>query len=274
MYWFDGQIRDSLTLTVAIDHPGLLYGATVFTTLRVYGGSLDHRLTAWQGHCDRIQATLQTFDWPRPNWSQVRRGAEGLARHYPILRLTLWPDGRELITGRELPPDLAERQTQGIAAWVAPADYGRSLPGHKTGNYLACWLAGQAAQDQGAAEAILVDGAGNWLETSTGNLWGWCDGAWWTPPLTEGILPGLVRSHLITHLTALDHPVVAVPWTCQQVKRFACLAYSNSVVELVPVHTVQQGRTRLEYNPDHAAFELLRRHWHGSQSSKRLLDQF
>ncbi|HCF27363.1 MAG TPA: 4-amino-4-deoxychorismate lyase, partial [Cyanobacteria bacterium UBA11049] len=49
----------------------------------------------------------------------------------------------------------------------------------------------------GAGEAILVDANGNWLETSTGNLWGWQNGCWWTPPLEAGILPGVVRQQLI-----------------------------------------------------------------------------
>ena len=45
---------------------------------------------------------------------------------------------------------------------------------HKTGNYLACWLAKNAgAKKVGAQEAILTSDQGEWLETSTGNLWGW-----------------------------------------------------------------------------------------------------
>jgi 4-amino-4-deoxychorismate lyase len=44
-------------------------------------------------------------------------------------------------------------------------------------------LAKANAQKLNTQEAILVDAAGNWLETSTGNLWGWRDGSWWTPAL-------------------------------------------------------------------------------------------
>jgi len=39
-----------------------------------------------------------------------------------------------------------------------------------------------------------MDESGNWLETSTGNLWG---GGWWTPLAAE-IAPGVVRSQLAT----------------------------------------------------------------------------
>ena len=83
-------------------------------------------------------------------------------------------DGREWITGRYLPGDLATRQQQGIVGWLADVPiYQRCLASHKTGNYLGAWLALQQTQKYGAREAILIDESGNWLETSTGNLWGW-----------------------------------------------------------------------------------------------------
>jgi 4-amino-4-deoxychorismate lyase len=133
----------------------------------------------------------------------VRQGAEHLLKDYPVLRITCLPDGRELVTGRSLPPDLETMQTQGVAAWVARGEmYRRSQPAYKTGNYLGAWLALQAAQGQGAREAILLDAQGQWLETSTGNLWGWANSHWHTPGLGAGLLSGIVRSHLIEHFEA------------------------------------------------------------------------
>lgn len=261
MYWFNGQLFKELTLTVDINDPALLYGATVFTTLRIYEKSLAHPLTAWQAHCDRILSSLQTFHWPEPNWAQVRQGSEALAQTYPVLRITVLPDGRELITGRLLPTGLVKRQTQGIVAWTAPGDYQRVLPGHKTGNYLPCFLAIQEAKRQGASEAILRDAAGNWLETSTGTLWGWRDGVWWTPSSEAGILPGIVRSHLLIHLRKQGHPAIEAPWTPERVQQFECLAYSNCVVQLVPIHTVMDERIRLEYNPNCEGLRQLQAYW-------------
>ena len=165
VYWFDGQIHSGTHLAVAWDDPALIYGATVFTTLRVYAKDLDHPLTAWVAHQERLSQTLKSFGWPQPIGHRLRRGAEQLKGQFPILRLTCWPDGRELITGRSLPPDLDQTQHQGITAWVAEdCRYQRSLPGHKTGNYLSNWLATQAARAHQAREPILVDSLGRWLE--------------------------------------------------------------------------------------------------------------
>jgi 4-amino-4-deoxychorismate lyase len=268
-FWYDGQIVSGSTLTLEIADPGWLYGATVFTTLRVYGDSLEHPLSRWRAHQERLQNSIATFGWQSPNWQRLYEGALTLIPDYAVLRITLFPDGRELITGRFLPPDLAQRQQQGITAWLADApQFQRSLPNHKTGNYLGAWLALQSAQAQHAQEAILVDDCGNWLETSTGNLWGWREGCWWTPPL-EGILPGIGRSHAIKFLKTHHQIVIEQPWTKEFVQTLETLVYTNSVVELVPIHTVTQlprGNHPKEtnplifslYNPHHPSLTILR----------------
>ncbi|WP_017315071.1 aminotransferase class IV [Mastigocladopsis repens] len=257
IFWYNGKLIESQTLELEIDDPGLLYGATVFTTLRVYNNSLDSRLTYWRSHCDRLKFSLQTFGWRIPDEKRLRQGAQIIMAHFPVLRIAIFPDGREWITGRFLPNNLTKLQNNGIGAILAASEFVRCLPAHKTGSYLSAWLAKASAQKLDAQEAILVDAAGNWLETSTGNLWGWRDGSWWTPPLTGGILPGIVRGQLADWL--LKQQVVREePWTPELVKGFEAIAYSNSVVETVPIHTVIQPVGKLEYNPHHPCFQQLR----------------
>ena len=249
MFWDSGKLIKKGSIEIAIDDPGILYGATVFTTLRVYEGSLDRAWTNWTGHCDRLRSSLENFGWQMPDWERLRQGAEILKAHFPVLRITIFPDGRELIIGRDLPADLSQRQQFGIVAWLAEAsEFRRIIPEHKTGNYLSAWLALQKAQQHGAKEAILIDIAGNWLETSTGNLWGWGDGRWWTPPLSAGILPGLMRSQLIAWVLSQNEIVEEVPWTPDLVGSLEAIAYSNSVVQLVPIHSViASGRENFRF---------------------------
>lgn len=262
MFWYNGQLIQGNTVDIASDDPGLLYGATVFTTLRVYSQALENPLTHWNAHCDRLLSSLKTFGWTLPDWQQLQDGAQVLSASYPVLRIAIFPDGREWITGRSLPSDLAQRQQQGITAWLAEdSDYQRSLPAHKTGNYLTAWLAQQIARQRGATEAILVGMDGNWLETSTGNLWGWQDGFWWTPPLSAGILPGIARSQLIDWLRSRNCRVQETPWEAQQVLEFEAIAYTNSVVEVIPIHTVLNSHTQLNYDPFHPRLEQLRSLW-------------
>lgn len=255
LFWYDGKLIHSQILELNINDPGLLYGATIFTTLRVYENSLDNNLTNWQAHSDRLLFSIQSFGWQQPNWQRVRQGAQVLLPHFPVLRITLFPDGREWIIGRFLPLDLTEKQKNGIACCVASSEFSRSLPSHKTGNYLSAWLAKTSSNAQ---EAILVDTQGNWLETSTGNLFGWCDGSWWTPPIKAGILPGILRSQLVNYLQNQQQPIQEEPWNVELVQRFEAIAYTNSVVEIIPIHTVHQPAGSLQYNPHHPSFEQIR----------------
>jgi|UPI00019572F1 4-amino-4-deoxychorismate lyase len=258
MYWYCNKLIESQKLELDINDPGLIYGATVFTTLRVYDHSLDHNLTNWQAHCSRLQFSLQTFDWTEPDWDFVRQGAEILLQHFPVLRITIFPDGREWITGRLLPENLTQKQKHGIIATLTNGEFARSLPSHKTGNYLSAWLARNIVQSSKAEEVILIDCEGNWLETSTGNLWGWKEESWWTPPLTVGILPGIERSHIITHLEKRQTTIQQQLWTPELVKKLEAISYTNSVVEIIPIHTVQQPIGSLEYNPYHPCYSQLK----------------
>lgn len=261
MFWYNGNLIEKSTLELAIDDPGLLYGATVFTTLRVYQQSLQHPLTNWNCHIDRLLTSLQALGWQQPNWDRIQLGAEELINHFPVLRITLFPDGREWITGRYLPTDLSQRQTQGITAWLATSQYQRILPEHKTGNYLPAWLALNKAKTCGAIEAILVDSSGNWLETSTGNLWGWKDGKWYTPPIACGILPGIGRKQLINWLESQNQPVQQTTWEPDWVKGLEAIAMTNSVVQVVPIHTIITQDTPLTYDPHHSSLQQLQTYW-------------
>ncbi len=161
--------------------------------------------------------------------------------------------------GRFLPDNLAERQLSGILAWLAEDNlFRRAAPEYKTGNYLSAWLALRRAQQLGAKEAILVDSSGNWLETSTGNLWGWWDGRWWTPPVEAGILPGVVRKQLLDWLQSQNKKVELEPWTTELVQGLEAIAYSNSVVEVVPIHTILTSQGAVAYAPWHDSLEELR----------------
>lgn len=227
--------------------------------MRIYNNSLDRPLTNWQAHCDRLKSSLRNFGWSMPNWQQLRQGAEAMMAQFPILRITIFPDGGEWILGRFLSSNLIERQNHGVKAYIANSNLSRSLPTHKTGNYLSAWLSKVNADKYNAQEAILVDAQGYWLETTTGNLWGWGKGTWWTPPLSAGILPGIMRSQLLNWLKASGQSVKEELFTPKLVKSLEAIAYSNCVVEFIPICEVIQVTGSLKYNPYHACFPQLRR---------------
>ena len=259
VHWYQGKLIESDLVALSINDVGLLYGATAFTTMKVYEQSLDHPLTNWIAHCDRLQRSIATFGWQLPNWESINNGVLSLIPLFPILRITLFPDGRELIIGRNFPEDLLQRQQQGIIGWTANNQlFQRSLGDYKTGNYLGAWLALQQANKLGAKEAILVDNYGNWLETSTGNLWGYAQGCWFTPSL-QGILPGIVRGHLLKYLSVVENI-----WDNQFIRELEAIAYTNCVVEVIPFHTIIHPEGNLNPNAFHPALKDLRSCFIGS----------
>jgi 4-amino-4-deoxychorismate lyase len=261
LHWYCGKSIESQTIELAISDPGLLYGATVFTTFRTdrFVGQ-ETRLLQEVGflmdrHYDRLRCSISDLGWHQPDWNQVRSGVEYLTPHFPVLRITIFPDGRELITGRELPPNLATWQQEGVTVIIADRQFTRSLPQHKTGNYLAPWLALQQARDNNIQEAILTNDRGDWLETTTGNLWGYRDGCWYTPPLSVGILPGIARSQILAQLQRENRSVSEIEWNPEWVKDLEAIGYSNSVVRFIPIHTVITSTGTLKYPPHHPAIE-------------------
>ncbi len=257
-YWYDGQLWKKDTINLPINDPGLLYGATVFTTLRVYQRSLEHPLTQWDAHCHRLETTLKQFDWCLPHWEKLYQGAKHLVSIYPVLRLTIFPNGKEWITGRFLPENLALSRQKGSRGWLGEHPLlTRTLTPYKTGNYLGAWLARQQGINLGFQETILVNEKGNWLETTTGNLWGWKEGKWYTPTLDLGILPGIGRSQLMTWLSQKNLEVEENIWTTSWTKSLKVIAYSNSVVEVVPFQLIDLNGETLTFDVTHPALQEL-----------------
>lgn len=258
VYWYDHQLIDRDEIILKINDPGLIYGATVFTTLRVYQQNLDHPLTHWLEHLNRLKTSLSILEWPFENWQALRQGAQQLALIYPILRIVIFPDGKEWITGRFLRDNLITEQQDGIIGWVAnDLLFSRSLAIYKTGNYLGAWLGLQKAQKLGAQEAILIDDQGNWLETCTGNLWGWKDNCWYLPPENK-ILSGIMRSHLLKGLKQQAIEVKEMTWTPQLVEELEIIAYSNCGVEITPFRQIINSKTIINYNPYHPSLSQLK----------------
>ncbi len=257
MFYYDGKFQSTNHIKLDINDSTWLYGANIFTTMRVYNYSLSHYLTNWQKHLARLKNSVQQLDWQSPDWLLIEKETQELLKQFPVIRITLFPDGKELIIGRELPEQLREKQKNGVKGLVCLDPLlQRTLPHHKTGNYLTPWLGLQQAKKIGYQEAILTNSENDWLETSTGNLWGYQQGVWFTPELAMGILPGIARSMI---LDKANFPCEVNYWKPEFIADLEAIAYSNSVVEIIPFNTIKIGDREKTYNPHHEAYSLLKK---------------
>ncbi|WP_428422910.1 chorismate-binding protein [Methylibium sp.] len=175
---------------------GLDPGFSIFETLHA---------TREQGvrHLDRHLARMQRsamvlgFRWDE---IELRDALQDQVGRLPAgapsrMRLALDRAGRFELTGApliELPPGP-------VALRLAPEPLPepRPLAGHKT-TLRAAYDAGvRAAEAVGAFDSLFFTADGRLVEGGRTNVFLQLDGHWWTPPLTDGALPGVMRGVML-----------------------------------------------------------------------------
>lgn len=77
----------------------------------------------------------------------------------------------------------------------------------KSLNYGDNLVARQEAIERGATDAVMLNVKGNLACATTGNLFLRVDRTWVTPPVSEGVLPGLARRRILAMLNAKERAV-------------------------------------------------------------------
>jgi branched-subunit amino acid aminotransferase/4-amino-4-deoxychorismate lyase len=194
--YVNGRFLPESEATVSIFDRGFLYGDGVFETMRVYGGRIFRALE----HFDRLHIGLEALKI-KPELSQeelraVCRAlieknevAEGVARVY--------------VTRDSIVATLRRYAAQPVQlqAMISTVRIDPRLSRFKTANRLPYLLAQQEAVEANVNDAVLLNTDGRVVEFTTSNLFVVKDGGLFTPPLTDGPLPGITR-HAVLGLAA------------------------------------------------------------------------
>ncbi|HWH83485.1 MAG TPA: aminodeoxychorismate synthase component I [Burkholderiaceae bacterium] len=133
---------------------------------------------------DAIRARVQAFEGSVRHERGVRR-----------VRLALAHDGRLTLTHAPLAPLPPGPARLLVAPEPLPAS--NPLAAHKT-TARARYDAGvRAAERAGAFDSLFFDAAGRLVEGGRSNVFLRLDGHWWTPPVADGALPGVMRARLL-----------------------------------------------------------------------------
>jgi branched-chain amino acid aminotransferase len=203
---YQGDTCDSLNLSAS--DRGFLLGDGLFETLPVLNGQplwwSDHkdRLTRSAGMID-LPLDMELLDQMIERLSAVSDGQSAILR----IAVSRGAGGRGL-----LPPD-APKPT--LLATLVPLPAGLAFADvtlatstirrneHsvtariKSCNYLDNILAAREAEKAGAGDALLLNTAGNVACTTIGNLFALEGNRLTTPPLADGVLPGILRGQLL-----------------------------------------------------------------------------
>jgi branched-chain amino acid aminotransferase len=191
------------------DH-GFLYGDGVFETLRAYAGKIFLLNEHIKRLCDSAQAIHLTIPLTDrqlkqllhesllQNNLQAARIRLTISRGYGELGLdaTLCPKPTVVIMAHNFEGYPDKLYQQGLTASIVNIrriSPNALNPAIKSLNFLNNILAKQAASNQGAKEAIMLNARGQLTEATTSNLFWISQDILRTPALECGILPGITR---------------------------------------------------------------------------------
>ena len=128
---------------------------------------------------------------------------------------------------------------------------------HKTTSYLSHLLARQEAQAAGCDDALWLDGGGQILETAGANIFAVDrSGAVLTPPVSRGLLPGVVRAAILREFPGAREALVDLTALADAAEVFL----TNSLIGVLPVAAVDGHKFDVaSYRLAPAVAECLRR---------------
>lgn len=250
----NGEIRETSTPLLMAGQVGLLSGWGVFSTLRVKDGALF----AWERHWARMNrdARLLNVTMP-PDEAKLERELMELARVNERPNCTLrfvvlrngggtWagalPGGR----GSDLIALTADSKDWGQNVRLTVQPNARFAAGEFTGAKILSWSANlvwaERAQQQGFDEAILLNEHGRVSECTSANIFAMSGNEVWTPPVTDGCLPGITREVLLQELQVPGVRILERGLTVSDLELADEVCITSTTRDLLPVREIA-GKT-------------------------------
>lgn len=260
----DGELGGERDRLLSPLDQGFLFGASVYETIRTYGGRpffLDRHLKrlresaeALEIHCDLTDAELE---------ARLSETLVAAANRESAIRIVISAgvgaiDYRAgstakptvVIIVRPLPEYPDSLYLEGArAAFVSPmrATQGGLDPRIKSSNLLTNLMALREAQSKGAYEALMRNPEGQVAEGSMSNVFIVAGNAVRTPPLSAGILEGITRELVIEVARQAGYPVEERGFTPEELLRADEVFITASARQIVPIvevegHPIQTGK--------------------------------
>ncbi len=215
LIWLNGVLAPAEETRIDPSDRGFLLGDGIFETIRVFAGMPRHV----GRHLARLQSGAAVLRLNAPPASVLQQALVATAAANQlsdgVLRLTITrgPGLRGVLPGEK------QQRTMMITAAPAPPapapgrvviargimrDAASPLSPIKSLNYLPSILARIEAAERGADDAILLNPAGDVAEASAANVFLYRNGAWLTPKVSDGALPGIRRAVLLESGTIVE----------------------------------------------------------------------
>ena len=255
--YFNGTLRQEHEVKVSIFDRSYLYGEGLFETLKASQGfipymqehlnRLFHGIDLLKMDVDVSRAKLEFALYQTLHHNRFKEAYLKLILSRENLEFGSTEAGEEtnlLVVAKVLPKLSTKLYTQGCSAHVVDsikiaADV---LCQIKSSNYLKQLLAQRIARDVGADEALLLNSSGRLVEGATSNLFIVKQRKVFTPPLEEGILPGITRQVLLELMQRNHWNFEETPLTIEDLREADEAFLTSSLKEVMPLTRVD-GKT-------------------------------
>lgn len=206
--FLNGALMDAEAAAVSPMDRGFTLADGLFETLAVRDG----RILRLDAHLDRLARGAAVLGLPLPARDGLATALKAVRAENALaagsLRLTVTrgcgprgvlppPEPRPtvLVTAAPAGPPLPPARL--VTATVTRRNAASPLSRIKSLNYGDNILARQEAAARGTDDAVLLNTEGRIAETSIANLFAVIDGVLLTPPVRDGVLPGVMRAELL-----------------------------------------------------------------------------
>ncbi|MFQ6854437.1 branched-chain amino acid transaminase [Streptomyces sp. 35M1] len=262
--WMDGEPVPWDDATVHVLTPSLHYGWGVYEGIRAYATETGSAVFRLRDHISRLRDSARVYlmelSWTDEELVEAVRelvrvnghdscyirpiaylgyGEMGVAPQLDAVRMSIavWPWGSYL-------GDTAESEGCRLIVSNWQRNSNQTVPplAKATGAYVNSALAKVGAQRAGYDDALMLTANGHIAEASAANLFLVRDGELITPPVSDGILPGLTRDCALTFARDLGLKVTerSVPRSEVYIADEAFL--TGTAAEIVPVASVDERR--------------------------------
>lgn len=250
----NGEIREVSESVLMAGQVGLLSGWGVFSTLRV----MDGALFAWERHWARMQRDARILNVSMPPDEQkterlLMRLVQANGKTNCTLRLVVVRNTGGMWAG----PLSAGRESDVIALTADSKDWGDSVrlsvqpnarfsAGEFTGAKILSWAANlvwaERAQQAGFDEMILLNEYGRVAECTSANIFAVSGDQVFTPPVTDGCLPGITREVLLQELRVPGVQILERGLTIADLETADEVCITSTTRDLLPVREIA-GKT-------------------------------
>ncbi|MBI4238923.1 MAG: aminotransferase class IV [Deltaproteobacteria bacterium] len=253
--YINGQLVSETAAKLSVFDRGFLYGEGVFETLRAYAGRVAfpalhyHRL---RENCERLQIDLPLDEYAFEKTVQKVLAANRLRE--AVVRVTISAggtaytfdrpphlDANVVLFARRFRPKPERLYHQGASIIVVTSVCGEppALANLKTTSYLCRMLARQEVQAARADEGLLLNQRGWVLEGTATNLLLVRKGRLYTPPLSDGVLPGVTRFGILGVADSLDIPWREAHISIENLKAADEIFLTGTTSEVLPVREIR-----------------------------------